>query len=176
VIIFFLAANLLYPDHADIIVSFLPEISETTNLIPYTKSAIPNKGETGMIIHKATAKGPAATLNALEPLPTAFFLPFFSWLLVFAPLKPAIILAIPPSNKSKATSKTTNAAEARGYAKIMLDRNYDQYSKANVSKSGSRALVEKYSCNYLLNAKQNRIIATAVKVVTTVRIEKMIAA
>jgi hypothetical protein len=128
--IFFLAATPLYPDHADVIVSFLPEIPETTNLIPYTKSAIPNKGETSTIIHKATANGPAATL------------------------KPAIILAIPPSNKSKATSKTTNAAEARGYAIIMPERNYDQYSKANVSKPGSRALVVKYSCNYLLNAKQ----------------------
>ncbi len=97
------------------------QIPLTTSLMPYTRSAIPNNGDTNIIIDKAIANAPARTLNALEPLLGVLFLPFFS-LWFFSPLKPAIMLAILLSNKSNATNNTTNAAEARGYAIIILQR------------------------------------------------------
>ena len=59
------------------IVSPLPEIPLTTSLMPYTKSAIPitkaasaipNRGDTIIIIDNAMAKAPAAILSALEPI------------------------------------------------------------------------------------------------------------
>jgi hypothetical protein len=101
----------------------------TTSLMPYTKSAIPitkaasaipNRGDAIIMIDKATANAPAATLNALEPVLAVCLLPFLSSLV--PPLRPAIMLEMPLNNKAMAASNTTNAAEARGYARTMLER------------------------------------------------------
>jgi hypothetical protein len=84
----------------------------TTSLIPYTRSAIPNNGETIIAIDKIMA-------NALERVLAVCPL-FFSSL--FPPLRPAIMLEMPLNSKAMAASNTTNAAEARGYAITMLER------------------------------------------------------
>jgi hypothetical protein len=111
----------------DVTASRLPEIPVTTSLMPYTRTAIPitkaasampNSGDAITIIDKAIANAPAAMLNALEPvlavLPFSLFFP--------PPLKPAIMLEMPLNSRLIAASNTTNAAEARGYAIIMLER------------------------------------------------------
>ena len=115
-------------DIVDVTASRLPEIPVTTSLMPYTKtgipitkaaSAIPNRGDAIIMMDKAMANAPAATLNALEPvlavcLLLLLLLLLFSLLFPPPPLRPAIMLEMPLNSKAMAASNTTNAAEARG--------------------------------------------------------------
>lgn len=93
----------------------------TRSAIPIMKpaSAIPNIGDTIIVIDKIMANAPAPMLNALEPLLVV---------VVFPPplVKPAIMLAIPLNSKAMAASNTTNAAEARGYAIYFSFSYFDQ--------------------------------------------------
>ena len=67
----------------------------TKSAIPITKaaSAIPNRGDAIIMIDKAMANAPAATLNALEPVLAVCLLLLLSSL--FPPLRPAIKLEMP---------------------------------------------------------------------------------
>jgi cytochrome P450 len=85
--------------------------------MPYTRSAIPNIGDTIIVIDKIMA-------NALEPLPLEVFHP---------PLKPAIMLAIPPNSKAMAASNITKAAEAKV---LMYDhRNFKKGKRLQAAKA-----------------------------------------
>ena len=72
--------------------------------MPYTRSAIPNIGDTIIVIDKIMANAPASMANALEPVPLEVSPP---------PLRPAIMLEMPPDSKPMAASNTIKAAETK---------------------------------------------------------------
>ena len=76
----------------------------TKSAIPITKaaSAIPNRGDAIIMIDKAMANAPAATLNALEPVLAVCLLLLLLLSSLFPPLRPAIMLEMPLNSKAMA--------------------------------------------------------------------------
>ena len=92
--------------------------------MPYTRSAIPNIGDTIIVIDKIMANAPAPMANALEPVPLEVSPP---------PLRPAIMLEMPPNSKAMAASNTTNATETK--VLIYDHRNFKKGKRLQAAKA-----------------------------------------
>jgi cytochrome P450 len=92
--------------------------------MPYTRCVIPNIGDTIIVIVKIMANAPAPMADALEPVPLEVSPP---------PLRPAIMLEMPPNSKAMAASNTTNSTETK--VLIFDHRNFKKGSRLQAAKA-----------------------------------------